>query len=204
MTKASKFLFSTDFRQPPPDTKNTAALAEAEARGHARGFAEGQRQVEAQAQIRLAEAQARLAAAMERLAETAGALLANVDDHCADTEELALDFATALGRKLAGRALARDPLSGIAETAAQTFQHLRGVPHLVVRVNDALVESVDGLVQSMAGERGFDGRIVTLGDPEIPVGDVRLEWADGGIVREQARIEAAVEQALAGAFASRG
>jgi flagellar assembly protein FliH len=58
------------------------------------------------------------------------------------------------------------------------------------------VESVDALIQRMARERGFDGRIVTVGEPEIAFGDVRLEWADGGVVRDQTLIEQAVAQAL--------
>jgi flagellar assembly protein FliH len=41
---------------------------------------------------------------------------------------------------------------------------------------------------------------VVIGEPEIVPGDGRIEWADGGVVREQAQIEAAVDGALAGAL----
>jgi flagellar assembly protein FliH len=191
MTNAAKFLFGQDFRKPAPDT-GAAAAREAEiaqAEGYMRGLRDGQRQAEV-------EAQAHLAAAMERLANSAGLLLSSVDARHAEMDELAVDFALALGRKLAGDALAREPLSVIAKAAEASFAHLRGVPHLVVRVNEALVEAVDQLITRMARERGFEGRIVTLGDPEIPSGDVRLEWADGGVVRSQSQIEHAVAQAL--------
>jgi flagellar assembly protein FliH len=73
------------------------------------------------------------------------------------------------------------------------------VPHLVVRVNQALVEAVEARVQRIARERGYEGRLVVIGEPEIAPSDGRIEWADGGVVREQARIEAAVDGALAGA-----
>jgi flagellar assembly protein FliH len=189
MANPAKFLFDTDFRRSGADAKVATAMGEAEARGYMRGLADGQRQG-------AAEAQARLAAAMERLAAAAGALLADADAHQAETEALAVDFALTLGHKLAGDVLAREPLSAIAEAAAQSFQHLRGVPHLVVRVNEALVEPVDALLARLARERGFEGRLVTLGDPDIASGDVRLEWADGGIVRDRSRIENAVAQAL--------
>ncbi len=196
MANATKFLFGTDFRQPAPEPKNATATAEAESRGYMRGLADGQRQAETEAQIRVAETQARMAGALEQLANAAGALLATMDEHRMETEALALDFALTLGRKLAGEALAREPLAAIADAAAQTFQHLRGVPHLVVRVNETLVEPVDQLIRGMARERGFEGRVVTLGEPDLPLGDVRLEWADGGVVRDQDRIEEAVAQAL--------
>jgi flagellar assembly protein FliH len=140
---------------------------------------------------------------MRRLAEAAGTLLAGLDAHQARLEDEALAFATALGRKLAGTALAAYPLDAITEAARASFQHLRGVPHLVVRVNEALVESVEAHVQRMSRERGYEGRLVVMGDPEIPPGDGRIEWADGGVVREQARIEAAVDEALAGALGAR-
>ena len=52
------------------------------------------------------------------------------------------------------------------------------------------MEEVDALLQRLAKERGFEGRLVTFGEPDIAPGDVRLEWADGGIVRDRSRIEA--------------
>jgi flagellar assembly protein FliH len=198
MANAAKFLFDTDFRQPvsKKDPKLEAAAADAEARGYMRGLAEGRRHSEAEAEILAAQAQARLAGAMEDIAQAAGALLGELDRHRAETEALALELATALARRIAGDALSRDPMAAIAEAAAQSFQHLRGVPHLAVRLNDALVEPADELLRRMARERGFDGRVVVLGDPEIAPGDVRLEWADGGVVRDRSRIEEAVARTL--------
>jgi flagellar assembly protein FliH len=191
MANAAKFLFGQDFRKPAPDTDAVAAreAERAESRGYARGLQDGQRQAEV-------EAQAHLCAAMERLANSAGMILSGLDAQHAQLEELAVDFALSLARKLAGDALAREPLAAIAEAAAASFGHLRGVPHLVVRVNDSLVDPVDQLITRMARERGFEGRLVTLGDPEIAPADVRIEWADGGVVRSQSRIDQAVAQAL--------
>ncbi len=101
-----------------------------------------------------------------------------------------------IARKIAGDALDAAPLAGIEEAARSALQHLRGVPHLVVRVHDGLVEDAEALVKRLARERGFEGRLVVLGDPETVPGDARIEWADGGVVRERARIEAAVAEAL--------
>ena len=194
-TNASKYLFDYDFRS-PGGVKNLA-LQQAEERAFAQGLAEGRRQA-------ASEPEAQLASAMRRLAEAAVSLLAGRDAHQARLEEEALAFAAALGRKLAGRALAAQPFEAIADAARASFQHLRGVPHLVVRVNDTLVDAVEAQVQRLSRDHGYEGRLVVMGEPEIAPGDGRIEWADGGIVREQARIEAAVEQALAGAWASRG
>ena len=101
-----------------------------------------------------------------------------------------------IARKVAGEALDAQPLAGIGEAARNALQHLRGVPHLVVRVHESLVEEAETLVKRLARERGFEGRLVVLGDPDTLPGDARIEWADGGVVRERARIEAAVAEAL--------
>jgi flagellar assembly protein FliH len=191
-TSASKFLFDCDFGAPSGGSAKTiAAVQEAETRGYARGLDDGRRQG-------AAEADAQLNAAIRRLADGAAALLAGLDAHRAQLEEEALAFGAALARKLAGTALAAQPLEPILEAARSAFQHLRGVPHLVVRVNEALVEAVEAHVQRIARERGYEGRLVVIGEPDIPLGDGRIEWADGGVVREQNRIEAAVAGALAG------
>jgi flagellar assembly protein FliH len=187
------FLFGNDFRQrppePKPDTRHEEAIAEAEARGYMRGLAEGRQHVETEAELRVA-------AALESLATGIGAVIASLDSHHSETESLAIEFALSLARKLAGDALAREPLAAIEAAALQCLQHLRGVPHLVARVEPSLVERVDELLRRLARERGFDGKIVTLGDPDIPAGDVRLEWADGGVARDRSRIEAAAAEML--------
>ena len=194
MRQTSHFLFEQDFRQPRFNAAvDDGALQEAEQRGFARGLGEGQQRMQAQIE-------ARLAAVVERLADNAAQLLKAAEQRQADLEQEALAFAIALARKLAGGALEAQPLAPIAEAARDAFQHLRGVPHLVVRVNQSLVEPVDALVQRIGRERGFDGRLVVLGEPDIAQGDVRLEWADGGVIREQARID----EAVAGIFRRSG
>ena len=49
-------------------------------------------------------------------------------------------------------------------------------------------------MQKIARERGFEGRLVIMGEPEIAPVDARLEWADGGVVREGAAIGAALAE----------
>ena len=188
---AKPFLFDTDFRRPNAQSaaREAAALAEAEAQGVSRGLAQGR--AEAQAQV-----QARLADALTRLGLSAAGLLAQSDARDAEREEQALAFAVALARKIAGDALDARPLAAIGEAGLSALQHLRGVPHLVVRVHESLVDEAEALMKRLAREKGFEGRLVVLGEPELPPGDARIEWADGGVVRERARIEAAVLSAV--------
>lgn len=186
------FLFETDFRRPQPSRESVRAAEvadEAAAQAHARGVQEGRAQAEAQAQGRLSDA-------MTRLSLAAAGLIAQADARDAEREDQAVEVAVLLARKIAGDALDARPLAAIGEAARAALHHLRGVPHLVVRVHDGLVEDAEGLMKRLARERGYEGRLVVLGDPDMASGDARIEWADGGIVRERARIEAAVLDAL--------
>jgi flagellar assembly protein FliH len=197
MTNANRFLFDNDFRAGPGgDTRQRAALAQAEERGRAAGLAAG-----------LAQAQGslpgRLAQATEQLARLAGALLAGAEARQARLEEEAIAFALAFARKLAGEAVDANPLGPIAQAAKAAFGHLRAVPHLAVRVNQALVGEVEMLLQKLARERGFEGRIIVLGEPDIALGDARLEWADGGLVRERRATEGALVETLGGSDGAR-
>ena len=189
---ARPFLFDTDFRRPQASqtsAESAAALAEASAEAHARGVQEGRAQAEAQAQARLSDA-------LTRLSLAAAGLLAQSDARDAEREAQAIDVAVLLARRVAGEALDARPLATIGEAARAALRHLRGVPHLVVRVHDSLVGEAEALMKALARERGYEGRLVVLGEPDLFPGDARIEWADGGIVRDRTRIESTIIEAL--------
>ena len=53
------------------------------------------------------------------------------------------------------------------------------------------------LLERIARETGFSGRIVILGDEAMQPTDVRVEWADGGASRDGAALESALESMVA-------
>lgn len=197
------FLFDTDFgrpRGPSPADAEAAARTEAEraaleAAAYARGLQDGRAEAALQEQARLADA-------LTRVGLAAAGLLNQSDARDGERESQALAFAQALARRIAGEALDARPLAAVEEAARSALRHLRGVPHLVLRVNEALVDEAETLMRRLSREHGFEGRLVVLGEPEMAPGDARLEWADGGVVRERARIESALEAALSPNFAS--
>jgi len=169
-------------------------LAVAEAGARAEAFVMGRLEGESDSSARLAQALEQVSMRLDALAGELGAIEA-----AASAE--AIRFAHAFAVKLAGRLLDDAPMASIEEAARAIFDDLRGQPHVAVRVAPALVDAAKDRLATVARERGFDGRLIVLGEPEIPSGDVRIEWADGGIARERGRAEqllaAAVEQSLA-------
>jgi flagellar assembly protein FliH len=199
------FLFDTEFGAPrvrKPDVP-MVTLAEHEAtvatvRGEAQrqGFAEGQRSVEAEAARRQAMAFERIGDAVARLANG----LETVEQRL---EQEAVDVAVATAQRLAPALVAREPLAEIEALARECFATQRTMPHVVVRVHEALFPAALDNLTRIARERGFEGRLVVLGDPDIATGDARIEWADGGVTRESASVVAEIDKLVARYLGSR-
>lgn len=186
--RPAKFLFGTEFGQPESkkkvdDAKReiehlTAEKERAEARGFERGYASGKRDQEAVELGRIAEA-------IERLAQASQGVLGALESERAAIEREAVDLAIVTARTLARGLIAREPTAEIMRLASEAMTNLRAAPHLVLRVAPDLVEAIEKRVKELAWQRGFEGRLIVLGEPEIPAGDCRIEWADGGFVRDE-------------------
>jgi flagellar assembly protein FliH len=205
MTAATKFLFDTDFsgkaEGKPAEPVITLAehaikLAEAEMAAHRRGY------VDAQNDARV-EADRRLAAALEHIAT--GITVANDALHAIETrlECEAVEVAVAVASKLAPTLVAREPFAEIAALASSCFKELITSPHIAVRVNDALYAAAKEKLEDIVRAKSFEGRLVVLAEPDIAVGDCRIEWADGGINRDSAATEAIIADAVTGYVSAR-
>jgi flagellar assembly protein FliH len=107
-----------------------------------------------------------------------------------------VELAVAVARKLAPELMSREPFAEIAALATDCFKQLAAAPHIVVRVNDTLHETARTRLEEIARTRGFEGRLVVIVEPEIAVGDCRIEWADGGIVRDQSKTDDVIGKAI--------
>ena len=197
MSAPAKFLFDVDFsgREKQAETAvSKAALevaqAEAEARGYRTGYAAAQADV-------AAESARRIAATLERIAGALTALAGGLQKIEGRLEAEAVDVAVAVACKLAPELIAREPFAEIAALAADCFTQLMAAPHVVVRVNDQLYAEARERLEEIARMRGFEGRLVVLAEPHIAVGDCRIEWADGGVVRDRAAVETTIGEAVA-------
>lgn len=195
MRTPPKYMFDMDFsagakaRQSEPTitlAEHATRLTEAEAGAYRKGFAEAQ-----------ASFQHMGAAALERIGAELARLHQGLDAVAAGLEMEAVEVAVAVARKLAPELIAREPFAEIAALARECFRHLIAAPHVVVRVNEALHATAREQIEEVARGRGFEGRLVVLGEAEIPLGDCLIEWADGGIHRDRAAVEATITQAVA-------
>ena len=211
MTAPAKFLFDTDFAAPAvapqpddapyaepkidPDLHRKQVEA-ARKTGFKEGEAAGRASAEAQAADQLAKEAERIATAVSNLMDALDADRANFEQKAAD---LALQAAS----KLAGDLIEAEPTAQIEAVLAECLSPLRRAPHLVIRLNEADADGLKPQAEQLAAERGFEGRLVILGEPEIPRGDCRIEWADGGLVLDREQTRKKIDQAVAAYFENR-
>lgn len=197
---AQKFTFDEEFgteggRSSRNRAQEQGRLDDAEQQGFFRGQLEGRRETEQEAAMRAA-------VALEKVANTAAAVLAKLDSETARFEREASMLALAFARKVAGDVALRAPLAALESAAADCFRQLVGVPHVVVRIEHEMIDQAKTMLDRMARERGYEGRIVVLGEPGLALGDFVIEWADGGMIRDSAAlatlISGAIERHVAG------
>jgi len=203
MAAPAKFLFDMDFGAPEKSRERPATQAEvtqkvaaAEAAAYRNGYDAGQREAKAESDRRSALALEEIKIAIQGIAARFGAIETKME-----TE--AVDVAVAVARKLCDELIAAEPLGEIEGLIKDCFSHLVATPHLVVRINESIYEGAHERIDRMAKQSGFAGRLVILAEPEIASGDCRIEWADGGVVRERAVIEAKINELVGRYIASR-
>ena len=199
----AKFLFDTDFAAPERQRERPATTAEiaqkiaaAEANAYRNGYEAAQREAKV-------EADRRMASALEEIKIHMQGVAARVSGVEARMETEAVEVAIAVARKLCSALVAAEPLGEITGLVKDCFAHLVATPHLVVRINDQLYEVARERIEKLAKQSGFEGRLVILAEPEIPTGDCRIEWADGGVVLERTAIDAKINELVGRYMASR-
>ena len=198
----AKFTFGLDLsRREEANSISEAAvatmLADARTAGYAEGFAAGEQSVSAKAAKQLTQA------AMQ-LADQVAAMAANIDDARNETLSDAVALSVSIARKLAGALMAAQPTAEIEALITECLSSLDGVPHLVIRCSPELADQVREIAQSRIATSGFSGRLVVMGDPDIGLGDGRIEWVDGGLVRDMASLSDQIDTRIAAFLAARG
>ncbi len=204
MAAPAKFMFDLDFSAPSASRERAASpaeiaarVAEAEARAYRAGIEAGRHEA-------VADIEKRQTVALESVGQSLRAVAVGIGDVQARMETEAVEVAVAVARKLCTDLLAQEPLGEITALVRDCFRNLVAPPHIVVRVAEALYEPAKNAIERLARQSGYEGRLVILAEPEIATGDCRIEWADGGMVREREAIEARIAELVERYIASRG
>jgi flagellar assembly protein FliH len=183
-------------RVPVSHAEHVRLIEAARAEAYEAGIAEGRRLQADHETLRLAGALEQLSARLE----IATIEMRRLEENA---RREAVEFALIFARKLAGRVLETIPVQAIEMTARAIFNDLRGAPHVAVRVAPDLVDECKSRLGALMRENGVESKLIVFPDPEVAIGDCRIEWADGGIVRERQKLEALVAHSAAILFPDR-
>jgi flagellar assembly protein FliH len=191
MKATAKYLFDEDFASGEKPTitmvEHERRRADAESQAYRSGFAAG----EAQAQQ---EAAQRIAAALAVIADGLGRLDGALTTIETRLETEAVEVAVAVAAKLAPALIVREPFAEISALATECFHHLVSTPHVAVRVGAGIYDMAKEKIEEIARERAFEGRLAVSSDESLAPGDCRIEWADGGVIRDQSTTAAAIDE----------
>jgi len=200
MKTTAKYMFDEDFATGAKPTITLVEAerrrADAEAQAHRKGFAAGLAQAQGEANQRVAAALALIGDGLSRLDRA----LTGIETRL-ETE--AVEVAVAVAAKLAPQLIAREPFAEISALANECFHQLVATPHVVVRIGADAYDAAKEQLEEIARARGFEGRLVVMSDEALAPGDCRIEWADGGVTRDQAATLSAIDEVVGRYVAAR-
>ncbi|MFA5122312.1 hypothetical protein [Zavarzinia sp.] len=174
---------------PPPPSFSGDDLAAARAAAFAEGETAGRAAQQAETEAALASATAQLAAAVADL----GARVTGAERRL-KADAAALGHAVA--RKLCQTLTAGLPMAEMEAMVNDCLTELRDEPRVVVHVAGAVLDQARSHFETAAAAAAFPGRLIVLADDTLGLGDVRVEWAHGGVLRDEKALAAAIESAV--------
>jgi|SRR5665213_2267272 len=201
MKPAAKYMFDEDFAGgAKPKTITMVEFerrqADAESQAHRKGFEAGQEQARTETNEKIAKTLTRLADDLDRINRGLTTIEARLE-----TE--AVQVAIAVAGKLAPDLIAQQPLAEISALATEAFRQLVATPQIAVFVGAEIFEPAKAKLEEIAQARGFEGRLAVQPDDKMAAGDCRIEWTDGGVIRDRAATVAAIEEMVARYVAAR-
>jgi flagellar assembly protein FliH len=190
---------------PPPvytEEQGAQMVADAEKKGHEAGFSEGHKQGFEEAHQQIMES---LEKAVGDVESVIAEKLDQIDEQQkranAKINEDAIHVALGVIRKLAPAWSKQYQLTEIEDIIRQCLANLFEAPKVMIKVNPDLETDVRAAAERIAESRGFSGKVVIVGEPEVAVGDCMVSWGDGTAVRDSARVWSEINTVIDNAMA---
>lgn len=197
MTAApAKFTFDIDMglrreaTQTITNNKLESLLEAARREGFEAGRVDGEK-------TELARTAQALLAASEAIGQKTAQLLGTFDKMSKATMGEAIGLSHVVAKKLTTQLIIREPVAELELLIAECLASIDKAPHLVVRCHPDIADAVRETAEQQMNTSGFDGRLIILGEPDIALGDGRIEWVDGGIERNSETISNEIDGVIA-------
>jgi len=111
--------------------------------------------------------------------------------------ETAIRLLFAVARKTIPETAHQFARENVTDFVRKVLPLVLGEPKLVIRTHAMIVEDVQAALAEVFTRAGFQGGYTVVADYELQPGDCRVEWSGGGAERNEARIWAEIERAMA-------
>ncbi len=182
-TSPAKFTFDLDMGN---STKNSAIIKNeqlllAKQKAYKEGFVAG----ESSEQSRHNQA---LEAAIQKLINQCNKIASEREQIQKDLLSQSVNLATQTGKKLASHLIEKQPQIELEALIIECLSSLENVPHLVIHCHEDLVQICQKTAEDHMRTSRFSGKLVVMGNEDIALGDGKVEWVDGGLMRDSSDI----------------
>lgn len=201
MTAVRKFLFETNFDAPaqpelpdeeeqvveeaaPQPTYGEDELAEARRDAYEAGRQDGRSQAQEE---HARQSEESLSASLKQIGEQLSRLEPEIAASLERTHSDAVRAGILVVQKLFPQLVERQGDQEIRALLESSLTRLMEEPRIVIRVHDSQLDELRGQMEQIKENAGFEGKTVLLAEQDIRPGDIRIEWADGGIERDSER-----------------
>lgn len=166
-------------------------VEQARAEGFARGRAESVGAEEARR-----EAERLRQRALEAIASQVGAVLDGAAESAQTAVSEAVLVASAIVRKMMPRLWRESGAREIEDTVRAALTELTDEPMLTVRIAPELHQDLLPALQRAARECCAEDRLRVLAGDGVPPGDCRIEWRNGGLLRDRLTMTRAIDEVI--------
>ena len=103
-------------------------------------------------------------------------------------QELAVEVALGLVRKLVPELLSQPALEGITNFLRQVLADHYEENKLIIRVHESMLDALHQKIQNLPELIRVQDKYALIGDPHLALSDCRIEWPSGGIERHNGRL----------------
>ncbi|QUS55048.1 FliH/SctL family protein [Pseudovibrio brasiliensis] len=186
---------------PPPEPTITVAehqqiLKAAEEAAFARGEMQARQAIAEQQKL---SAQEELIVLRERLEVALG----DLENQIRAQEQNLVSMCFLIARRLCSHLIAREPLAEVVALLSECLAPLRKIPQILIEVPTEDTHALEEMVEGLVLNSSFEGKVHVVKSESMSRGDCRIEWPDGGIIRDRRKTVEHIEQVIKSHFDAR-
>ena len=171
-------------------------IERAEKNGFDRGQAAGQKTGLEQGKSELFDLEQKLNAIISSVSERLGQVIENLEKTISDRNEMAKKLSLMVAKKIVGDELKNDPTANIEKFIQSSADHIFKEKSLSIKVNSKFHSKLEEFVKKITEQKKYSGKILVIGDANVPESYCEIDWERAGIEYNQDKIWSEIEKIL--------